>query len=99
MINSPIKIWREKKYKLTDGNPGKLVSFSVIHIPPSDFEEQAPYFVGLVKLKDGSRMMAQITEARKLKIGQKMKAVFRILNSQEKEGVIHYGIKFRPWKK
>lgn len=75
------------------------MSFSVIHIPPSGFEDQIPYRVGLVELKDGSRMMGQIVESKKLRIGQKMKAVFRILNLQEKEGVIHYGIKFKPWKK
>ncbi len=96
---SPVKIWRSKKYKLTDGNPGRLVSYSLVHVSTAGFKDQTPYVVGLVKLKDGSRLMAQIIEARKLSIGQKMKAVLRILNPQEKEGVIHYGIKFQPWKK
>ena len=98
-MNSPVKIWREKQYRLIVANPGKLVSFSVVHASPSGFNDQTPYFVGLVELKDGSRMMTQVIEAKKLKIGQKMKSVFRILNPQEKEGVIHYGIKFKPWKK
>lgn len=98
-MNSPVKIWRSKKYKLTDGNPGKLVSFSCVHVPPTGFEEQTPYFIGLIELKDGSRIVGQIIASQKPKIGQKMKAVFRILNSQEKEGIVHYGLKFRPWKK
>ena len=96
---SPVKIWRNKKYGLRDGNPGKLVSFSVIHVPPSGFKDQVPYRVGVVELKDGSRVIGQIVENKKLKIGQKMKVVLRILNPSEKEGVIHYGLKFMPWKK
>ena len=98
-MKNPVKIWREKKYRLTDGNPGKLVSYATIHVPPAGFEAQTPYHVGLVKLKDGSLIMTQIVNANKLKIGQKMKAILRILNPQEKEGVIHYGLKFKPWKK
>lgn len=95
-MQSPVKIWRSKKYKLTDGNPGKLVSFSIIHVPPSGFEDQVPYRVGLIELSDGPRVVGQLKETKKPKIGQKMKAVFRILNPSEKEGVIHYGIKFMP---
>lgn len=96
---SPVKIWRSKKYKLAGSNPGRLLSFSIIHASPPGFKDQAPYSVGLVELKNGLRVIGQIVEAESLKIGQKMKAVFRIFNPQEKEGVIYYGIKFKPWKK
>ena len=99
MNNNPVKIWREKKYQLTGGNPGELVSYSLVHVPPIGFEKQTPYFIGLIRLKDGSKVMTQIIADSKIKIGQKMEAVFRILNPEEKKGVIHYGLKFRPWKK
>jgi uncharacterized OB-fold protein len=99
MINSPIKVWRTRKYHLEVDNPGKLVSYSVVHVSSPGFEDQVPYFVGLVEMKNGSRVMGQITEAQKVSIGQKMKVVLRVLNPQEKEGVIHYGIKFKPWPK
>lgn len=95
---SPSKIWREKKYQLSVGNPGKLISFSRVHSATNGFEKQTPYFVGLIQLKDGTRLMGQIIEVQQLRIGQKMKVVFRCLNPQEKEGVIHYGLKFKPWQ-
>lgn len=96
-MSSPSKIWRERKYHLTVSNPGKLISYSLIHQAPLGFEKQAPYFVGLIELKNGQRVTSQIIEAKRLKIGQRMKVVLRNLNPQEKKDVIHYGLKFKPW--
>lgn len=40
---------------------GRLYTFSVIHkYPPSDFVEDLPYVLGIVKLDEGPRLLTQI---------------------------------------
>lgn len=39
---------------------GKIATFTVIRYPPSGFENQAPYVVGLIDLDNGPRVMARI---------------------------------------
>jgi uncharacterized OB-fold protein len=49
------------KMEWTDvsGN-GKLVSFTVIHIAPEEFQEEAPYYVGIVELQEGTRVTSRL---------------------------------------
>ncbi|MFW9809265.1 MAG: Zn-ribbon domain-containing OB-fold protein [Candidatus Thorarchaeota archaeon] len=49
------------KMEWTDvsGN-GKLVSFTVIHIAPDAFAEEAPYYVAIVELEEGTRVSARL---------------------------------------
>lgn len=79
---------------------GKLISWSVVSDPPAKFEEYAPYIIGLVELKDGNRIIAQITDvsAEELKMGMEVRAVVRRLYEEGEEGLIHYGYKFIPKK-
>ena len=39
---------------------GKLVSFTVIHIAPDEFAEEAPYFIAIVELEEGTRVSARL---------------------------------------
>jgi len=39
---------------------GKLVSFTVIHISPDEFSEEAPYYVAIVELVEGTRVSARL---------------------------------------
>ncbi|MFW9793906.1 MAG: Zn-ribbon domain-containing OB-fold protein [Candidatus Thorarchaeota archaeon] len=39
---------------------GKLVSFTVIHVAPDEFAEEAPYFVAIIELKEGTRVSARL---------------------------------------
>lgn len=39
---------------------GKLVSFTVIHIAPDEFTEEAPYYVAIVELEEGTRVSARL---------------------------------------
>lgn len=79
---------------------GKLISWSVIRDPPKRFEKYAPYLLGFIKLKDGNKIIAQLTDvqAEELKSGMVMKAVIRRLYEDGEDGLIHYGYKFIPRK-
>jgi hypothetical protein len=39
---------------------GKLVSFTVIHIAPDEFAEEAPYIIAIVELEEGTRVSARL---------------------------------------
>ena len=57
---------------------GKLTSFTVIHIAPTEFKEEAPYVIGVVNLQEGVNVTARIegfnpNEPNKIKIGTPVK--------------------------
>jgi len=39
---------------------GTLVSFTVIHVAPDEFAEEAPYYIGIVELEEGTRISARL---------------------------------------
>jgi len=76
---------------------GEIYSFSQINSAPAGLELQAPYILAIIKLKEGPKLTAQIVEAseKDVKIGDKVDQVFRAIRTDEPEGLIHYGYKFR----
>lgn len=98
ITQSPVKIWRnQKKIAKSLGKIGVVESFTYIRVPPVGFEAQAPYPVVLVSI-DREKLIGQLVdyEINQLKTGQKVKAVLRRIKESGKEGVIPYGIKFKP---
>lgn len=77
---------------------GKIVTYTVIRVPPEPFADQAPYALGIVELDDGVRLMGQVVDCGfdDLKVGQRVKIEFRKLYEEGQAGVIHYGYKFVP---
>lgn len=81
---------------------GTILTYTVIARGggPTEFDDlqnmTGDYAVALVALQEGPRVVGQMAycEPRDLKIGQKVKAVFRVL--YEQEGVIRYSYKFQP---
>ncbi|MBI4137077.1 OB-fold domain-containing protein [Candidatus Roizmanbacteria bacterium] len=98
MNNSPVKIWRnQSKIRSLLGKRGTIVSFTTVRVPPAGFEDQAPYSVILVQL-DEQCVVGQLVDydAKHLRIGQAVVAVLRRVKTPGKEGIIPYGVKFRP---
>ena len=54
---------------------GKLVSYTIIHIAPKQFQSLIPYAVGIVEFKQGLRLPGMIrdTPFKGLRIGMKLK--------------------------
>ena len=77
---------------------GKLITFTVIRVPPHQFEDQAPYAVGIAELDDGVRLTAQVVDCDfdRIKIGMPLKLEFRKIQTDGEEGIINYGYKFVP---
>ncbi|OGF98725.1 hypothetical protein A3D78_07315 [Candidatus Gottesmanbacteria bacterium RIFCSPHIGHO2_02_FULL_39_14] len=96
---SPVKIWRnQKKIKSLLFLKGKIVSYTQIYVPPAGFEAQAPYIVAIAEFNKGLRIIAQLVDYLdvNLKIGQKVITVLRRTKDPGLEGIIPYGIKFKP---
>ena len=77
---------------------GRVLSYTVIRHPPSDFKGFEPYIVAIVELEGGVRVLAQLTdvEPREVEVGMEVEAVFRKYREQGPDGIIEYGVKFRP---
>jgi len=76
----------------------KLITYTVIHVAPSQFTDQVPYPVGIVELEDGVRLLAQIADCplEALKTGMQLRIEFRRITSDGEAGIIHYGYKCVP---
>ena len=76
---------------------GKIVTFSEVFSAPYGFELETPYFIAIIELKNGARLLSQIvdSEKEKIKIGAMVKKVFRKISDIDPEGPIAYGYKFK----
>lgn len=78
---------------------GKVVSFSLLRSPPKGFEGYVPYYVAVIELENGVRVFGMLTDVFSpdgVKEGTPVEAVFRKISEDGDEGLIHYGVKFRP---
>jgi hypothetical protein len=57
---------------------GKLLSYTIIHVAPEQFQSMAPYAVGIVELKKGLRLPGMIRNVNpeEIKIGMNLKIDF-----------------------
>ena len=76
---------------------GKIYSYTRVTAPPTGFELEAPYFVAIVELEEGPRVLAQLVDCGPgdVAIGKPVRMVFRRIQEDGKDGLIHYGFKFR----
>ena len=97
-IKSPVKLWRRQKLiRKYLGKRGKIVSFTRIFAPSQTFKKQAPFYVAIVELEGGERLVGQVVEAEEgLKIGDKVVAVIRRLWEGQGKEVLPYTLKFIP---
>ena len=60
------------------GKRGELLTYTVIHVAPTQFQSMVPYIVGVVKLKDGLKLPGMIRgiEPEEIKVGMELEADF-----------------------
>jgi uncharacterized OB-fold protein len=87
---------KSKQFEMIRLNPeGKLLTYTIIRIASDKFSIQAPYAVGIVELNDGVKLTTQIADVdfEKIKIGMKLKLVFRKIQDEGAAGLHCYGYK------
>jgi len=96
VICSECKSQEFEKHKLKD--EGKLLTYTIIRVAPSQFADQVPYALGIVELEEKVRILTQMTDCDldKISIGMKVKLEFRKLQEDGKAGIICYGYKAVP---
>lgn len=79
---------------------GKIFSFTEVKTGPTGFDHETPYFLAVIELENGVRLLSQVvdSEAEKVKIGARVEKVFRKISEQRREGAIAYGYKFKVVK-
>lgn len=96
---SPVKVWRrQKEIREVLGKTGTVITWTRIMVAGSDFKKYAPYPVVLVELSDRSKAIGMLVDYTNidLQIGRKVIAVLRKVREGSKEGIIAYGVKFKP---
>ena len=77
-----------------EGN-GEIVTYTTIYTAPASFTKMTPYVLAIVQLDEGPKLTAQIVcDPSEVKIGARVKSVFRKLGEDGPDGVIYYGTKF-----
>lgn len=76
---------------------GKIVTYTHLHEPLPGFEAQAPFYLAVVRLDNGTKVLTQIVDspAESVKTGAKVRATVRRARVDGESGQIVYGYKFR----
>ena len=66
-------------------NRGRLVTYTVIHVAPPQFEALAPYAIGIVEFAGGARLPGMVKNVKLdiLKIGMELQTEFETSTSNE----------------
>ncbi len=77
---------------------GEIYSYTIIRSAPVGFEDQTPYVLAIIELKEGTKVTAQITDVdpEEMEIGMEVEEVLRKISEDGKKGKINYGYKFVP---
>ncbi|MEE9132067.1 MAG: Zn-ribbon domain-containing OB-fold protein [Gemmatimonadota bacterium] len=77
---------------------GKVVTSTVIHVPPSDFLMEAPYAMAVVETPEGARFMTQVVDCDPSTVlpGMEVSLEFRLIRKEGKSGILCYGHKGVP---
>lgn len=58
---------------------GEVISYTIIHVPPTQFASMAPYAVAVVKLVEGPKIpgiIKGVTQPDQLRVGMRVKVIF-----------------------
>lgn len=96
---SPVRIWRRQAtIRSLLNKQGKVIAYTTIMVPGTDFKQYAPYMVAVVEFDNGERATGPVvdTGSGEPQIGDKVVAILRKVRQTGSEDVIAYGVKFRP---
>jgi uncharacterized protein len=77
---------------------GTVVTSTVIHVPPDEFLNEAPYAMAVVETPEGARLMTQIVDCDPSTVlpGMMVDLEFRRVREELKSGILCYGHKGVP---
>jgi uncharacterized OB-fold protein len=77
---------------------GRIVTSTVIHVSPTEFQMEAPYPMALVETPEGARFMVQVADCKPDEVspGTEVRLEFRRIQREGKSGILCYGHKAVP---
>ena len=77
---------------------GKVVTSTVIHVPPDEFLNEAPYAMAVVETPEGARFMTQVVDCDPSSVlpGTEVELEFRLSRKEGQSGILCYGHKGVP---
>jgi uncharacterized OB-fold protein len=77
---------------------GKVVTSTVIHVGPDEFQMEAPYGIAIVETPEGARLMVQVADCKpgELQPGLEVVLEFRKIRREGAAGILCYGHKAVP---
>ena len=53
------------------------MTFTILNAPPAEFRDKKSYALGIVEFANGIKALGQITSKENLKIGMKLKSIYK----------------------
>lgn len=77
---------------------GKVITSTVIHTPPDDFLNEAPFAMAIVETPEGARFMVQVVDCDNSEVlpGMEVALEFRLIRKEGHGGILCYGHKAVP---
>jgi uncharacterized OB-fold protein len=77
---------------------GRVVTSTVIHVSPTQFQMEAPYAMAVVETPEGARLMVQVAdcEPEAVQPGMEVALEFRRIQREGLSGILCYGHKAVP---
>ncbi len=74
---------------------GTILSFTIIYIPAEAYSLEAPYPIAIIETDEGARLTVQVIDCdfKDVKIGARVKLVFRKIREEGHSGILNYGYK------
>ena len=85
-----------KKYEdITLKGEGTILTYTIVHIPADDYGHEAPFPIAIIETDEGARLTAQVVDCEHsdIKIGGRVKLIFRKIMEEGHSGIINYGYK------
>jgi uncharacterized OB-fold protein len=76
----------------------RVVTSTVIHVPPTDFQMEAPYAMAVVETPEKARLMVQVVDCDPddVKTDLEVRLEFRRIRKEGRAGILCYGCKAVP---
>ena len=74
---------------------GKVLTWTVIHVAPPNFDLESPYVIAIVELAGGVRLTCQVVDCdpQELSVDAPVELVFRRIQEDSAADIIQYGYK------
>lgn len=89
---------KEEFETLNLSKQGKVITSTVIHVPPNDLLMEAPYAMAVVETPEGARLMTQVVDCEPSSVlpGMEVSLEFRLIRKEGNSGILCYGHKGVP---